>query len=170
MKIILIALGALLISSLSQAATTVVNMGSGNWNLQDQNNVSLTAGVIGTNGDGAQIFLGFYTDASIPNPFGSSDATFRKLSGVGNPFGTGNTTIGDYNFNAAQPGEFFIDGLSISNTLNPGLLPATGTPLVIRVLNNTTEANSTYKMEFANASLWKWVAPAEPAPLHRAQP
>ena len=165
MKKILIATGALLlIQALSQAALVSVDMGSGSYNLRDNASVPLTVGNSLINGDGAQIFLGFYTDATLANPFGSSDANFRKLSGVGNIFGTANTTIGDYVTNFAGPGEFFINGLVINDTNpNAAFLPAPGTPLVVRVLDKQIESAATFKMEFANSSLWKWVNPAIPA-------
>ncbi len=169
MKMFKLALTALvLIQSLSFAAVVSVDMGSGSYNLRTNGGTSLTAGVGGTNGDGALIFLGFYTDGTAANPFGVAAETvdnFVKLSGVGNTFGTANPTIGD-NVPFASAGEFFISSLLINDTTNPGALPGAGHRLVVRVLDATTQAGAGYMMEFANPTLWQWVAPFSPPPTN----
>lgn len=163
-KIALAAAALLLVQTLSNAAVVSVTMGSGSYTLRDNLGVNLTAGGAG-DGNGALIYLGFYSDATLANPFGASDNNFIALTGLGNIFGSANTTIGDLTTNGAMDGQFFIDGLTINNTNpNAGQLPAVGTPLVVRVLDKQSVGASTHKMEFANASMWQWVSPTVPAP------
>lgn len=158
----------MLLPTLSFAAVVSVDMGSGSYSLRDQNGVALTRGSAGVNGDGALIYLGFYTDGTTSNPFGTSstsDSNFVALTGLGNIFGSPNTTIGDQAANLPNAGEFFISGLLINDTNpNAASLPAAGTPLVMRILSGQTVGSSQFKMEFSNPSLWKWISPTVPAP------
>lgn len=164
MKIIRIALLTVLgLQGLAGAAVVSVTLGSGSYNLRDNTGALLTSGGAG-NFDGALVFVGFYSDWMTNGTFGASDATFVKLSGVGNTFGTANTTVGDQVSNGAGPGQFFINGLTINDTVNPAGLPAANTPLVVRVLDAQTEGSANYKMEFSNPTFWKWISPTVPAP------
>jgi hypothetical protein len=163
-----------IVSTLSQAAivSTDVTIGSGSYILRDNSGVPLTVGNSTVNGDGALIFLGYYTDGTMINPFGSSDNNFVRLTGVGNTFGNPNTTVGDFAGNTPAPGEFFISGppgllLSYDN-VNPNPYPTAGTPLVVRIIDKTAaqggEGVPHYKLELANTSFWTWVTPNSPSP------
>lgn len=175
MKTLSVAITALLLTqTFATAGIVTINMstGLGLWTLRDSvanGGGLLTEGNAGIDGDGAQINLGYYSDWVTNGVFGGSDGTFIKLTGAGSTFGGADprvltTSVGDFVDNGPGPGQFSIDGLLISDTPANPLMPAAGTPLVMRIFNAATQGGSTYKMELANTSLWKWIAPAAVPP------
>lgn len=123
----------------------------------------LPSGAANTAGDGAVIQIGYYTSATAGNNFGSGN--FVALTGPGTVFGFTNTTIGDTPANLS-PGPyngFFITGINIQAGINDLLLPTPGTPLSIRIYNNTMIGSST-RYEALSNNLWAWQTPAD-APL-----
>lgn len=170
-RILAVVAVSLLVSNLSfGAAITTLSISSGFSPDRAINNFDgttpLTSGVSGTAGDGAVIQIGYYSSATAGNNFGSgSFGSFTPLTGQGSVFGFANTTIGDTPANLS-PGPFngfFISGINIQAGINDALLPTPGTPLSIRIFNNTTIAASTRYQALSN-NLWLWQAPAN-APL-----
>lgn len=147
----------------ANAASISITIDSGSQSLRDQLGVVLSGGIAGVNGDGTQVRLGYFNDAtSAANPFGTSAASafssFVALTGPGTPFGI-NFTIGDSAGNATGAGELFVDPFSINTGVADGLLPAAGTPLVLRVFN----AAQTFFVDLSNnTGAWNWVAPNTP--------
>jgi hypothetical protein len=167
MKLSLSALAALAAMTVAaNAASVSIQIDSGGKSLRNENNVVLSGGLSGTPRDGTQVVLGYFTDSSQAAPFGpvtnTTDitTTFVALTGPGTPFGV-NFTIGDDVTNGTGNGELFIDAFPISTGIADALLPAPGTPLVLRFFN----AERTRILDLANgAGLWSWRAPATVPP------
>jgi hypothetical protein len=160
----------------AQADLTTVNFDSGNNGnpaVFDQSNNALFGGTI-ADGNGDVLQLGYYSNATIANPFAG---TFTALSGEGSlntaiiPSSPSSehynqTSIGDiHTFGVAQNGTFaigldFVAGSSTSGNS----LPAAGTPLSIRFFNGTTIAASSFFNAAADPTnaQWLWQSPAAP--------
>ena len=150
-----------LLASLSQAAALVtITVDSGARSLQNQLGTPLTAGNLAVNGDGAVIQVGYFQTATVGNNFGNG--TFVPLTGAGSLFNVA-TTIGDSVANGPGNGEIFTDPLNLfagqNGGANDALFPPAGTPLSIKIFNNTTINGSTFFGVFSN-NLWKWGTPA----------
>ncbi|MCE9609336.1 MAG: PEP-CTERM sorting domain-containing protein [Chthoniobacter sp.] len=142
-----------------EAATISISIDSGAKSIRDDSNVPLSAGNLGTALDGTQVRLGYFSDGTNGAPFGTTGAdaisTFVALTGPGTPFGI-NFTIGDSVGNSPGNGELFVDAFSISTGIADGLLPAAGTPLVLRFFNTA----QTLVLDVSNTSgLWNWATP-----------
>lgn len=163
MKALKSALAALLLSpALCGAATIAITIDSGGKSLRDALNAPLSGGNPSVNGDGTQVVLGYFTDATQASPFGASGtdafSSFTALTGPGTPFGV-NFTIGDAVSNGAGNGELFTDSFGISTGVADSILPAVGTPLVLRFF----DSQKTLVLDLANTNgLWNWRAPATP--------
>ncbi len=122
----------------------------------------LTAGTLSVTGDGAVLQLGYYSTASVANPFSGA---FIPLTGVTSANTAYNyTSVGDLNSNGAGAGQFALILSFVSGSTTSGNnLPAAGTPLAIRFYNNTTLTNSTAYNAVSDA-LWLWQTPASPGP------
>lgn len=135
----------------SDSATLVIN-----WSvatdpvrkLVNNNSVPLSAGTSAA-GDGTLLELGFYTTATVSNPFSGSWVVLAS------------TTMGDDGVN--------INGkFSTSTVLSSGIFsePAIGTPLAIRFYDGTSVGNSSYFNSVSNTNgTWNYVAPAEVSPV-----
>lgn len=165
MKTLLCALAVLAILKLAAPAAALgITLDSGLKTLQDENGAALTAGVLATARDGAQILLGYYPTATLAAPFGPAGTTnqsFVRLTGPGAPFAV-NFTIGDLPLNGANAGQLYVDTFSINTGVADAILPPVGMPLVLRVFNRPSEGASTFLTELANPAIWKWVLPATP--------
>ncbi len=106
----------------------------------------LSAGTA-ADGDGTLLQLGYYSSASLSNPF------------AGNWVVIATSSVGDSGVNEA--GWF-----STTTTLTEGsfIAPAVGTPLSIRFYDGFTAGTSTYFNAVSDPTgAWNWVAPTEPA-------
>lgn len=108
----------------------------------------LSAGT-SASGDGTLLELGYYSSASVSNPF----------QGFWTVLAT--STIGDDGMNVA--GSF-----STKSILGPSNDPSltTSTPLAIRFYDGTSVGNSTYFNAVSNTSgAWNYIAPTTPSPV-----
>jgi hypothetical protein len=133
-----------------EAATTSVNIVWGNstttgTEFKDRNGNLLTAGTTQA-GDGAVLELGYYTEATLVNPF---SGTWVPLTGPG----TGQTsTIGDL---FSQPNGIFTFGHHFQSD-SPNV-PTIGTPLAIRFYDSTSLATANYFNCVSNTGgYWNW--------------
>lgn len=97
-------------------------------------------------GDGALLQLGYYSSATLSNPF------------AGNWVVIATSSVGDSGVNRA--GRF-----STTTTLTEGsfIAPAIGTPLSIRFYDGFTAGTSTYFNAVSDpAGAWNWSSPTEP--------
>jgi hypothetical protein len=135
----------------ADAATTLVN-----WSvttedvrqLSDRTSSPLSAGTAAP-GDGTLLELGYYSSASISNPF----------LGIWTVMAT--STIGDDGMNVA--GSF-----STKSILGPSSDPllTTNTPLAIRFYDGTSVGSSTYFNAVSNVSgAWNYVLPTSSSPV-----
>jgi hypothetical protein len=139
------------------AAQVTITIDTGTRSLQNQNEVALTAGALGVDGDGAVFQVGYYVGATVNNNFGGGE--FIPLTGATSVFGI-STTIGDSVDNGAGNGEVFSLPLEIlAGGPNDSLFPSVGTPLSARFFNATTIALSTHFQSVSN-NLWVWATPA----------
>lgn len=152
----------LILPAVGEAATIAISIDSGAKSLRDASNVVLSGGAPGVNGDGAQVVLGYFTDATQAAPFGASGSdafsSFVALTGPGTPFGV-NFTIGDDAANLTGNGELFKDIFTISTGVADSILPVQGTPLVLRIFNSQKDL----VLDLANTNgFWNWKDPATP--------
>jgi len=164
MKVVKLILASLLaLPAVCSAGTIAFAIDSGAKSLNDALGVPLSAGASNTGRDGTQVVLGYFTDATQANPFGVSgtDAinSFTALTGPGTPWGV-NFTIGDDLGSGAGNGQLFTNFYSISDAISPSLLPAAGTPLVLRFF----DSQKNFVLDLANTTFWKWQAPSTPPP------
>lgn len=100
-------------------------------------------------GDGTLLELGYYSSASVSNPFQGSWTVLAT------------STTGDDGMNVA--GSF-----STKSILGPSSDPllTTTTPLAIRFYDGTSVANSTYFNAVSNTSgAWNYIVPTSPSPV-----
>lgn len=100
-------------------------------------------------GDGTLLELGYYSSASVSNPFQGSWTVLAT------------STTGDDGMNVA--GSF-----STKSILGPSsdLLLTTTTPLAIRFYDGTSVGNSTYFNAVSNTSgAWNYIVPSSPSPV-----
>ncbi|RYZ18140.1 MAG: PEP-CTERM sorting domain-containing protein, partial [Sphingobacteriales bacterium] len=135
----------------SYSATVVVNWSVASdpvRKLVNNSSVPLSAGTSAA-GDGTLLQLGFYSTATLSNPF---SGTWVVLA---------STTMGDDGVN--------IDGkFSTSTILGSGTFtePAVGTPLSIRFYDGTSVSTSSYFNSVSNISgAWNYIAPADVPPV-----
>lgn len=125
--------------------------------LRDFTGVPLTIGAP-LNGDGAQLQYGYFSLATLENPFLGA---FIPLTGEGSHNGYLSTVGDGFPFNyPAGPGQFFI-GLEFAfPTPDIGFdLPIAGTPMALRFFDGTTIEGSTHFNTVANSSdAWDWAA------------
>ncbi len=154
-----------LFACVANGASIAISIDTADKSLRDEINVPLSGGNPAVNGDGTQVLLGYFSDATAGNPFGTAGlnavAAFTALTGPGTPFGI-NFTIGDQVINSPSNGELFVDSFSINTGINDALFPAAGTPLVLRFFN----ASQTFLVDVSNTSgTWNWATPNTPPPL-----
>lgn len=156
------------LSAFCSAAAIGISIDSGGKSLQNENGVPLSGGNVNVNRDGTQVILGYFSDATAGAPFGTGGAdafaSFVPLTGPGSPaWGAGNAvnnfTIGDDIINGTGNGELFKDTFAINTGVADSLLPAAGTPLILRFFNASGER----VLDLANPGLWTWKLPATPA-------
>lgn len=135
----------------ANAATVVIN-----WSvttdpirvLLDKTSTPLSSGT-GASGDGTLLQLGYYSLATVSNPFRGSWVTLAS------------TTMGDNGVELA--GKF-----STSSILgaSPFPEPSVGTPLAVRFFDGASEATSSYFNAVSNTSgAWNFIAPTDPSPI-----
>lgn len=109
-------------------------------------------------GDGASLQLGYYTLATLANPF---DGTWVPLTGIGSN-NAEITSIGDKGNLAA--GLFNISTIFIPGSASYGNdLPTTLLPLSIRFYDSAHPAASTFFNAVSNTTgAWNWATPSEP--------
>jgi len=165
MKTLKSALAALFfLPAVCGAATIAFDISSDSKSLRDALNVPLSGGNPSVNGDGTQVQLGYFSGAAQASPFGTGGSSaiteFIALTGPGTPWGA-NFTIGDDVVNGAGNGEIFKGIFTISDAISPELLPAVGTPLVLRFF----DANKAFVLDLSNTTgRWSWLAPGTPPP------
>ena len=133
----------------ANAATVSINwsIATGVYRLENKTLSPLSNGTAAA-GDGTLIQLGYYSLASLANPFAGSWVTLAS------------TTMGDDGIE--QPGKF---GTTTILGGTPFSAPAVGTPLAVRFFDGTSEASSSYFNAVANTGgAWNFVAPNDPAP------
>jgi hypothetical protein len=138
-----------LVTVAANAATVSISWSitTGVYRLEDRTLSPLSNGTA-TAGDGTLIQLGYYSLASLANPFAGSWVTLAS------------TTMGDDGIEL--PGKF---GTTTILGGTPFPAPAVGTPLAVRFFDGTSEASSSYFNAVANtAGAWNFVAPNDPAP------
>ena len=135
----------------SDSATLVINWSVASdpvRKLVNNSSVPLSAGTSAA-GDGTLLQLGFYSTATLSNPF---SGTWVVLA---------STTMGDDGVN--------IDGkFSTSTVLGSGTFtePAVGTPLSIRFYDGISVNTSSYFNSVSNTSgAWNYIAPADVPPV-----
>jgi hypothetical protein len=124
--------------------------------LKDKAGAPLTKGGA-SDGDGALLQLGFYTNGSAANPFTGS---FVPLTGAGAQNAAFRTTsIGDSGGGA--DGRFNLVFHFLETAQGSGqTLPTPGTPLVIRFFSTPALGNLTLYNEVSGAQAWAWQAPS----------
>ncbi len=133
-----------------------INLGiaiSNGGGLKDNSGTLLSSGLLAVDGDGAVIQIGYYSLATLANPFLGQ---WVPITGPGTPYPT---SIGDGNN---------LDGFSKStSSLVAGTFgfvePAIGTPLALRFYDSSSLAASTYFNAVATTDgSFAWVAPSDP--------
>jgi hypothetical protein len=116
--------------------------------LLDKNSTPLSAGT-GAAGDGTLVQLGYYTLATVSNPFTGSWVSLAS------------STMGD---NGVEIAGKFSTTTILGAT--PFAAPSVGTPLAIRFFDGVSVATSSYFNAVANTSgAWNFIAPTDPAPV-----
>ena len=137
--------------AVSTAASLVINWSmvpSDGRQLTNRTTSPLSAGTA-IAGDGTLLELGYYSMASISNPFAGS---WMVLS---------TSSIGDNGIEVA--GRFSTSSV-LGDAAFPGL--TTSTPFSIRFYDGTSVANSTYFNAVSNVSgAWNYITPNDPAPI-----
>jgi hypothetical protein len=111
---------------------------------RDRSGNLLTAGTSQA-GDGAVVQIGYYTGATLANPF---NGIWIPLTGAGTGL---NSTIGDYIF---RDGIFTFGHHFQSDSPN---VPAIGTPLAIRFYDSTSLATANYFNCISRTDgTWNW--------------
>jgi len=131
----------------SNSATIVINWSVTNDPVRKLVNNSSTPLSAGTSavGDGTLLELGFYTTASLSNPF------------LGTWVVLASTTMGDDGVNIN--GKFSTSTVLFSGSL---IEPAVGTPLSIRFYDGSSVSNSNYFNSVSNTSgTWNYIAPTD---------
>ena len=146
-----------------QAAIATVNFDSGSQTLYNfDGSTALTGGLSNIDGDGAVLQLGYFSQASQSQPFNGTWVALTGEGGANSAFV--NTTVGNDFNNGAGNGTFGMN-LTFDTAVagkNAGL-PTTGTPLGIRIYNNTSIATSTRYMTISSPLVtWQWSAPNTP--------
>lgn len=163
----LVASAVLLLASSpqSRAAIARVDFDSGSQTITNFDGITpLTGGNPGIDGDGAVLQLGYFSAATTATPFAGSWIALTGEGGANSGFA--NTTIGNDFLSGAGHGTFAMS-LEFDTTVvgKNSMLPAAGTPLGIRIYNNTTIGTSTRFLTVANPAVtWQWVAPNDPTP------
>lgn len=135
----------------ANAATVVIN-----WSvttdpirvLLDKTSTPLSPGT-SASGDGTLLQLGYYSLATVSNPFRGSWVTLAS------------TTMGDDGVELA--GKF-----STSSILgaSPFPAPSAGTPLAVRFFDGASVETSSYFNAVSNTSgAWNFIAPTDPSPI-----
>lgn len=150
MKQLLSILGLALSVAGSDAATTLVNWSVTTVDVRRLTNRTSSPLSPGTPapGDGTLLELGYFSSASVSNPFQGSWIVLAT------------STIGDDGMEVA--GSF-----STKSILGPSSDPflTTGTPLAVRFYDGTSVANSTYFNTVSNTSgAWNYIPPTSPSP------
>ena len=149
------------------ATLVTVNFTSGDQTVTNLNGTTLlTGGNSAINGDGAVLQLGYFNSGTSATPFVGTWVALTGEGGANSVFstGTGKTSIGD-DFNAGAGNGTFAMGLSFNTSIagTANSLPSAGTPLGIRIFNNTTIASSTrYETISSTLTTWQWQAPNDP--------
>lgn len=119
-----------------------------NWStsreLFDLENDRLSVGTT-ADGDGTLLQLGYYSNATLSNPFSGNWITLAVSS------------MGDTGMNL--PGRFSTSTTFTEGDFTP---PAVGTPLAIRFFDGTSVANSSfYNVASATDGSWNWTQPTD---------
>ncbi len=148
------------LAGICQLKAASINLGigihqSGNaeFGLKNEAGVLLTRGVGNVVGDGAVLQIGYYTQATLLDPF---QGHWIPITGQGTPYPT---SVGDSGY---------PDGWTKSvNFLVAGTLgfvePLAGTPLALRFYDSTTLVASAYfNAVAATDGTFTWAAPSDP--------
>jgi hypothetical protein len=167
MKILLFSIFAsLALISVGESAIVSVTIDSSNYLLQNASGVNLTAGT-SADFDGAIVQLGYFSTATLGNNF---SGTWVPLTGLGGSSGV-LTSIGDATNSGA--GNLFTNTLNIDTTIALNT-PAVGTPLAIRIYNNTAFTGPNAATQYATisnttagpgAGSWVWPTPGSGASI-----
>jgi hypothetical protein len=116
-------------------------------------------------GDALQ--FGYYTGATISNPFAGTWVALTGDGGIDNGSGSPGanfTVIGRAADSGAGAGQFAFSSLTFTTgSATTGLnLPSAGQLMAVRFYNGATVIGSTYYGAASDAS-WQWVSPASPA-------
>ena len=138
----LIAFLSLLLCGYSTAASSLQINWSTSRDLFDSENDLLSAGTA-ADGDGTLLQLGYYSNATLSNPFAGNWITLSTSS------------VGDTGLNWS--GRFSTSTLFTEDEFTP---PAAGTPLAIRFFDGTSVANSSfYNAASVTDGSWNWIQP-----------
>lgn len=140
--------------SLSFAASSIqVGIATNSVILKNINNTPLSAGT-SADGDGTLLQLGYYTLATILDPFAGD---WVAMTGPGTPY---LTTIGDSGNRGA--GSIKLGVLFTAGALG-FTAPADGTPLALRFYDSNSIVTSNYFNAVSDTTgVFNWVTPAEP--------
>jgi hypothetical protein len=164
-------LAFLLCAGISQGAQTTVTVFSGTSTVRNNANVVLSGGLSGTDGDGAVIQLGYYSNATVANNFlgtwvpltGEGSANTGGIIPTSSPILSYNkTSVGDTNANGASDGTFafkleFVAGDAGTGNNLPGSITI---PLSIRIYDKATIASSSF-FNVVSDDLWVWKTPLD---------
>jgi hypothetical protein len=147
------------------AALVTVNFGTGSQTVTNlDGSTALSAGVAGTNGDGAVLQLGYFSSGTSATPFAGTWVALTGQSGANSAFST--TSIGDdFSLIAplTTPGRFELSlnfNTAVAGTNNS--FPVAGVPLAIRIYNSTTIVGSTfYETISSTLASWQWQTPSD---------
>lgn len=145
---IIVLLASLILCGHTFAASSIQINWSTSRDLLNSRISPLSAGTA-ANGDGALLQLGYYSDATISDPFAGSWITLAVSS------------IGDAGVNL--PGMFSSSTLLTDGNFSA---PAAGTPLAVRFFDNTSVANSSFFNAVSSTDgSWNWIQPTEQGPI-----
>lgn len=135
------------------AATTQITLAANNVVFKNNGGVALSSGTA-ADGDGTILQLGYYTAATIADPFAGN---WVPMTGPGTSF---QTTMGDSGNN--PNGVFKLSLLFTAGSLG-FTAPPDGTPLALRFYDSNSIATSTYFNAVSDTTgVFNWASPAEP--------
>ena len=158
-----------------------LNLDSGGLTLMNSNDSTiLSGGVASVVGDGDVIQFGYYTDASMSDPFAGTWVPLTGDDGANSAFST--TSIGDdpdavgltntngtfaFPHSGNTSGDTYLTFTTGSSTTGNSL-PNDGHIMAVRFYNGTTIGNSTYygaASDASGAESWMWTATLTPSDI-----
>ena len=159
-------------ADLSAQTSIGLNFDSGSFTLKNSDNsTALSGGIAGTVGDGDVLQFGFYTSATVSNPFSGTWVPLTGMGGANFDFAT--TSIGDnpdavgldntngtfaFADGGVIPGDTYLNFTKGSSTSGVSL-PNSGQIMALRFYNGTTLGSSSFYGSVSDAN-WTWIAPS----------